>query len=91
MAVIYAANQGHLDRVPVETVPEVNEAIRRELRERGADLLAEIRDTKELSDEAAAKIDAIVADVVKRYAEPEPAPAAAAPAEEAPEPAPAAA
>jgi F-type H+/Na+-transporting ATPase subunit alpha len=91
VAVIYAANQGHLDRVPVETVPEVNEAIRRELRERGADLLAGIRDTKELSDEAAAKIDAIVADVVKRYAEPEEAPAASAPAEEAPEPAPAAA
>jgi F-type H+-transporting ATPase subunit alpha len=91
VAIIYAANQGHLDRVPVETVPEVNEAIRRELRERGADLLAEIRDTKELSDETAAKIDAIVADVVKRYAEAEEAPAAAAPAEQAPEPAPAAA
>jgi F-type H+-transporting ATPase subunit alpha len=91
VAVIYAANQGHLDRVPVEAVPEVNEAIRRELRERGADLLAGIRDTKDLSDEAAAKIDAIVADVVKRYAEPEEAPAAAAPAEEAPEPPPAAA
>ncbi|MBY0398191.1 MAG: F0F1 ATP synthase subunit alpha, partial [Thermoleophilia bacterium] len=91
VAVIYAANQGHLDRVSVDAVPEVNEAIRRELRERGADLLAEIRDAKDLSDDAAAKIDAIVTDVVKRYAEPEPAPAAAAPAEEAPEPAPAAA
>ena len=68
VAVIYAANQGYLDRVEVSEVPEVNETIRRELREKGADLLADIRDTKDLSDETAAKIDAIAKDVVGRFA-----------------------
>ena len=64
VAVIYAANQGYLDHVDVPEVPEVNEPIRRELRDKGADLLADIRDTKDLSDETAAKIDAIAKEVV---------------------------
>jgi F-type H+/Na+-transporting ATPase subunit alpha len=67
VAVIYTANQGYLDRVEVSAVPEVNEAIRRELREKGADLLTEIRDTKDFSDETAAKMDAIAKDVVARF------------------------
>jgi len=67
VAVISAANQGHLNRIEVADVPKVNEAIRSELRERGADLLADIRDTKDLSDETAAKIDAIVTEVVARF------------------------
>jgi F-type H+-transporting ATPase subunit alpha len=81
VAIIYAANQGHLDAVPVASVPEVNESIRRELREKGADLLASIRDSKELSDEVAGKIEDIVKGVVRQYA-PTDAPEAAAPAEE---------
>ena len=68
VAVIYVANQGYLDSVEVSDVPEVNEAIRRELREKAADVLAEIRETKDLSDEAAAKIDATAKDVVARFA-----------------------
>ena len=67
VAVIYAANQGYLDRVEVSEVPEVNDAIRRELREKGADLLTDIRDSKDLSDETAEKIDAIAKDVVGRF------------------------
>jgi F-type H+-transporting ATPase subunit alpha len=67
VAVIYTANQGYLDRVEVSAVPEVNEAIRRELREKGPDLLAEIRDTNDFSDETAAKMDAIAKDVVARF------------------------
>ena len=67
VAVIYTANQGYLDRVQVSEVPEVNEAIRRELREKGEDLLADIRETKDLSDETAEKIDAIAKDVVARF------------------------
>ncbi|MBJ7456915.1 MAG: hypothetical protein JHC74_12730, partial [Thermoleophilia bacterium] len=81
VAIIYAANQGHLDAVPVASVPEVNESIRRELREKGADLLASIRDSKELSDEVAGKIEDIVKGVVHQYA-PADAPEAAAPVEE---------
>ena len=111
VAVIYAANQGYLDRVDVSEVPEVNETIRRELREKsgigagrletaqeGADLLADIRESKDLSDETAAKIGAIAKDVVARFAPAEdvvaavepPAEEEAAP-EESDEPAPAAA
>jgi F-type H+/Na+-transporting ATPase subunit alpha len=82
VAVIYAANQGYLDRVDVSEVPEVNETIRRELREKGADLLADIRDTKDLSDETAAKIDAIAKDVVGRFAPAEDVVAAQEPAAE---------
>jgi F-type H+/Na+-transporting ATPase subunit alpha len=67
VAVIYTANQGYLDRVEVSEVPEVNDAIRRELREKGADLLTDIRDTKDLSDETAAKIDAIAKEIVARF------------------------
>ena len=37
VAVIYTANQGYLDRVEVAEVPEVNEAIRRDLREKAPD------------------------------------------------------
>jgi F-type H+-transporting ATPase subunit alpha len=94
VAIISAANQGHLDRVDVADVPKVNEAIRSELHDRGADLLADIRDTKDLSDETAAKVDAIVTEVVARFV-PEEEPEAQEreqPAEEAAEePAPAAA
>jgi len=94
VAIIYGANQGHLDRIDVAEIPAVNDQIRRELREKGADLLADIRDSKDLSDATAAKIDAIVKSVVEQFA-PTEAPVAApveAPAEtEATEPAPAAA
>ena len=93
VAIIYGANQGHLDRIEVSEIPAANDQIRRELREKGADLLADIRDSKDLSDATAAKIDAIVKAVVEQFA-PSEAPAAA-PAEsaetEATEPAPAAA
>jgi len=68
VAIIYAANQGYLDRIDVAEVPNVNEAIRRELRDQGADVLADIRDSKDLSDETAAKIDAIVSKVVGQFA-----------------------
>jgi len=68
VAIIYAANQGYLDRIEVSDVPNVNEAIRRELREQGADLLADIRDSKDLSDETAAKLDAIAKKVIERFA-----------------------
>ena len=90
VAIIYGANQGHLDRIDVADIPAANDQIRRELREKGADLLADIRDSKDLSDATAAKIDAIVKAVVEQFA-PSEAPAAAPAETEATEPAPAAA
>ena len=68
MAIIYAANTGVLDRIEVAQVPEVNEQIRRELRESAPDVLASISDTKDLSDEAAAKIEEIARKVAEQFA-----------------------
>ncbi len=68
VVVLYAANQGHLDKVETATVPDVNDAIRREVRESAPEVLAEIRDTKDFSDESAAKIDAIAGRIVNQFA-----------------------
>jgi F-type H+-transporting ATPase subunit alpha len=68
VAVIFAANTGVLDRIDVAQVPEVNEQIRRELRDQAGDVLASIRDTKDLSDEAAAKIEEIAKKVADQFA-----------------------
>ena len=67
VAIIYAANQGMLDKIPVEKVPEANEALRLDLRDNGAALLADIRDTKQLSDETAAGIQKIADNVAERF------------------------
>ena len=61
VAIIYAANQGHLDGTSPAEVPNVNEAIRSALREEGT-ALAAIRDERDLSDATAAKIDEIAAE-----------------------------
>jgi F-type H+-transporting ATPase subunit alpha len=90
VVVIYAANQGALDNVPVEEVPGVNEEIRRTVREQAPEVLEEIRQTKDFSDDADAKVDGIVSGVVSRFAEleaPVEAPAEEEPSEEAAEPA----
>jgi F-type H+-transporting ATPase subunit alpha len=71
VAVIYAANQGLLDRVDVADVPDVNDAIVRAVREKAPEVLEEVRDTKDLSDEAIAKLDEILPGVVDQFAVPE--------------------
>ncbi len=71
VVVIYAANQGLLDRVEVSDVPDVNDAIVREVREKAPEVLEEVRDTKDLSDEAIAKLDEILPGVVDQFAVPE--------------------
>ena len=68
VAIIYAANTGVLDRIEVAQVPEVNEQIRRELRDQAPDVLESIRETKDLSDEAAAKIEEIAKKVADQFA-----------------------
>ncbi len=70
VAVIYAANQGYLDKVEVAEVPNVNEAIRRDLREKAPEVLEEIRDTKDFSDESAAKLDDVVKQIVAQFDDP---------------------
>jgi F-type H+-transporting ATPase subunit alpha len=68
VAIIYAANTGVLDRIDVAQVPEVNEQIRRELRESAADVLESIRESKDLPDEAAAKIEEVAKKVAEQFA-----------------------
>jgi F-type H+-transporting ATPase subunit alpha len=68
VVVIYAANQGYLDRVEVADVPNVNEAIRREVKEKAPEVLQEIRDTKDFSDEAAAKLDGVITKIAEQFA-----------------------
>ena len=71
VVVIYAANQGLLDRVAVEDVPDVNEAIVRTVKEKAPEVLEEVRETKDLSDESTAKLDEILPDVIAQFAAPE--------------------
>jgi F-type H+-transporting ATPase subunit alpha len=71
VVVIYAANQGQLDRVDVADVPDVNDAIVRTVREKAPEVLDEIRETKDLSDESIAKLDGIIPGVVDQFAAPE--------------------
>ena len=71
VVVIYAANQGLLDRVEVSDVPDVNERSSATVREKAPEVLDEVRDTKDLSDEAVAKLDEILPGVVDQFAAPE--------------------
>jgi F-type H+-transporting ATPase subunit alpha len=79
VAVIFAANQGFLDPVAPADVPRFNEELRLALRDEGS-ILAEIRDSKDLSDEVAKRLeDFIKRFVAERTGEPQAAAAEAAP------------
>jgi F-type H+-transporting ATPase subunit alpha len=57
VAAIFAGVNGYLDKVPVSEVPRFNEELREHLRAEGT-ILAEIRDSKALSDELVEKLNA---------------------------------
>jgi F-type H+/Na+-transporting ATPase subunit alpha len=59
--VIYAGTQGHLDDVPVDAVPAFELALYQFAEARGAQLLGEIREKKELSDAARKQLDELIA------------------------------
>ena len=59
VAIIYATNLGVLDEINPLEVPRFNEDLRGALREEST-ILATIRDSKELSDETSAKLDAFL-------------------------------
>ncbi|MCB0881042.1 MAG: F0F1 ATP synthase subunit alpha [Thermoleophilia bacterium] len=61
VAIIYAAGNGYLDGVDPADVPRVNETFRDALREEGS-ILADIRDSKQLSEETEGKLN----DLLKR-------------------------
>jgi len=66
VAVLYAANQGYLDAVGPADVPRVSQSIRDALHEEGT-VLASIRDTKDLSDDAAKLLDGICEKVSRQF------------------------
>ncbi len=85
VAIIYSAGQGYLDRVPVDDIVRVNEEIRGALREEGT-ILARIRESKELTDDVAASLDALLTRLIETIVGPEVAesePGEQAPAEDA--------
>jgi F-type H+-transporting ATPase subunit alpha len=53
---IYAGVNGYLDSIPVPQVPRFHDELREHLRAEGS-ILKEIRETKDLSDETAQKLD----------------------------------
>jgi F-type H+/Na+-transporting ATPase subunit alpha len=57
VAAIYAGTQGYLDPIPTPQVPRFHEELREHLRTEGS-ILQAIRETKQLSDETASKLDA---------------------------------
>ena len=68
VAVIYAGVNGYLDNLPVSRVREFEDTVLGALRGRHTDILDAIRTSKDLSDDVAAKLQAVVADVAKTFA-----------------------
>ncbi len=67
VVVIYMANTGFIDDVPVELVEEISAALIDEIKLKQISLLTELRDKKVLSEEIKAKLNLIIEDVVKRW------------------------
>ncbi|GJD43401.1 ATP synthase subunit alpha [Methylobacterium cerastii] len=68
VAVIYAGVNGYLDKMPVAKVRPFEDALLSTLRTKHADLLSTIRDSKDLSDDSAAKLKSVVESVAKSLA-----------------------
>jgi len=65
VAIIFAAGRGFLDGVDPGDIPRVNEEIRSALRDEGT-ILAGIRDTNDLPDDAQAKLGSFLEGLMKR-------------------------
>jgi F-type H+/Na+-transporting ATPase subunit alpha len=72
VAAIYAGVNGFLDDIPTPDVARFQEELREQLRTEGA-ILNEIRETKDLSDETASKLEGEINRVKERFAVEEPA------------------
>jgi F-type H+-transporting ATPase subunit alpha len=59
VAVIYGAGQGHLDRIDAAEVPRINDELVSALREEES-ILADIRESKDLSDDVAERLNAFI-------------------------------
>ena len=68
IAIIYVATQGLLDRVPVNRVQEFERELVERLSLRHSDMMATIRDTGNMSDEAAETIRRVASELADLYA-----------------------
>ena len=71
VAIIYAAINGHLDSVPVDDIEEFEDEYIERLRLRHEDVLDEIRETEELSEDAEEAFESVAKDLAEVYAEEE--------------------
>jgi F-type H+-transporting ATPase subunit alpha len=67
-AVIFAGTQGYLDAIPVDRVTDYEAQLLSYLRSEGADVLAEIRSSKDLADDTRAKLVAALDKFAKQFA-----------------------
>jgi F-type H+-transporting ATPase subunit alpha len=68
VASIFAGVNGYLDGIPVASVVRFEAALLSELRSKHADILGDIRDTKDLSDDTKGKLKAALDGFVKTFA-----------------------
>jgi F-type H+-transporting ATPase subunit alpha len=71
VAIIYAAINGYLDPVPVDDIEEFEEEYIERLRLRHEGVLAEIRETEELTEEAEEAFESVAKDLAEVYSEEE--------------------
>src|SRR5271163_3108376 len=65
---IYAGSKGYFDKVPVPRVSRYEQGLLTDLRSKGAVILNTIRDSRDLSDDTAAKLKSVVEGFVKTLA-----------------------
>ena len=68
VAVIFAGVKGYLDKVAIKDITRYEHALLGELRTKGSDILATIRDEKALSDDTTAKLAKFIDDFTKSFA-----------------------
>jgi F-type H+-transporting ATPase subunit alpha len=68
VVVIYAGVNGYLDAIPVAKVAAFESGLLSLLRGKNADILDTIRDTRDLSDDTAAKLKSVVEGYAKTFA-----------------------
>src|SRR5450432_1681726 len=68
VCVIYAGVNGYLDKLPLNKVAEFESSFLSTLRSKHADLLDSVRTSRDLSDDTAAKLKAVVEGYVKTFA-----------------------
>ena len=68
VVVIYAGVNGYLDGIPVSKVRDFEDGLLSLLRGKNVDILNAIRDTRDLSDDTAAKLKAVVEGYTKTFA-----------------------